>query len=121
IMAMTASHAQTPPKLINIVPDSSPIGIQVTIHGTGFTATDNTILFGDGSHAYPSGSVHPKHTSSNGTEISFTIPAHFIPACAYSRAPCPFATIPVTPGIYGVAIANANGQSNTQNFTVTAR
>lgn len=118
--ATTHASAQTP-RLVAIVPNSGPIGTQVTIQGSGFTASDNTVIFGAGSRAYPSGSVYPNLTSSNGSTIIFAIPASHDPACKYSRRPCPYADIPVTPGTYGVAVSNVNGQSNTQNFTVIAQ
>ena len=119
-MAATHESAQTP-QLISIVPDSGPIGTEVTIQGSGFTASGNTVVFGVGSRAYPSGSVYPNHSSDNGSVIRFTIPEHYDPACEYSSRPCPYAALPTVPGSYSVAVSNIGGQSNAQNFTVTAQ
>jgi hypothetical protein len=122
IAAMATAHAfAQPPRLIAIVPNSGPIGTQVTIQGSGFTDSGNTVIFGVGSRAYSSGSVYPNHSSDNGSVIIFTIPEHYDPACEYSSSPCPYAALPTVPGTYGVAVSNVNGQSNTQNFTVIAQ
>lgn len=92
IAAMATTHASAqPPRLVAIVPNSGPIGTQVTIQGSGFTPSDNTVIFGAGSRAYPSGSVYPNLSSDNGSVIIFTIPEHYNPACAYSSRPCPYA------------------------------
>jgi hypothetical protein len=119
-LATTHASAQTP-QLIAIVPNAGPIGTQVTIQGSGFSASGNTVIFGVGSRAYPSGSVYPNHGSDNGSVIRFTIPEHYDPACEYSSRPCPYATIPTVPGTYTIAVLNNNGQTDTQNFTVTAQ
>jgi hypothetical protein len=119
-MAATNASAQSP-LLIAIVPNFGPIGTQVTIQGSGFTASGNTVIFGVGSRAYPSGSVYPNHSSDNGSVIIFTIPEHYDPACEYSSRPCPYAALPTVPGSYSVAVSNIGGQSNAQNFTVTAQ
>jgi hypothetical protein len=113
--------AATPPEIVAIVPSSGPIGTQVSIHGSGFTASGNTVIFGAGSRAFASGSVYPNLTSSNGSVIIFTIPAHYDPPCEYSSRPCPFAALPTISGSYSVAVSNINGQSNAQNFIVTAQ
>jgi hypothetical protein len=119
-LAATHASAQTP-QLTSIVPNSGPIGTEVTIRGSGFTVSGNTVIFGVGSRAYPSGSVYPNHSSDNGSVIRFTIPEHYDPACEYSSRPCPYAALPTMPGSYSVAVSNIGGQSNAQNFTVTAQ
>ncbi|MBI5458083.1 peptidoglycan-binding protein [Candidatus Kaiserbacteria bacterium] len=104
-----------------LFPTSGPIGTPVTITGSGFT-NDNTVFFGNGV-VPPDSSMFPARISSTngGTKITITIPNELEPACRYSYPACGgVAPLPVTPGTYAVYVKNANGQSNSQIFTVAS-
>ena len=107
------STAPVPSELtiLSLSPSSGPPGTSVTITGTGFTPTANTVAFGNG--------VIP-NLSSNGTILIFTVPTTLIPACAYTTPPCPFALVITSPGTYGVSVTNASGSSNSVTFVVTS-
>ncbi|MDO8591045.1 MAG: IPT/TIG domain-containing protein, partial [bacterium] len=68
-------------------------GTQVTITGTGFTSTGNTVIFG-------TSTINNLNSSSN--TIIFTV-SNLTP-----------------PGVYQVLVTNANGKSNAMTFTVTS-
>lgn len=67
-------------------------GTMITISGAGFTATDNTIYFGD-EHAVI------KAVSWNGQSITFKIPA-------------------IPKGVYPLFVKNARGESNRKQFFI---
>jgi peptidoglycan hydrolase-like protein with peptidoglycan-binding domain len=67
-------------------------GTMITLSGTGFTATDNTIYFGD-AHAVE------KAVSWNGQSITFKIPA-------------------IPKGVYSLFVKNARGESDKKQFFV---
>lgn len=92
----------------SLAPSSGPVGVQVTIYGTGF-ALGNTILFGTGAitNAY----------SPNGTSLVFTVPAYLTPYCAPNMYCAQYAQ-QVTPGQYNISVQNQNGTSNTLSFQV---
>lgn len=90
------------PTVSSLNPTSGPIGTQVTITGTGFLSTGNTIrLNGASNWIY--------NLPSSGTSVTFTIPANYPDGS------------PVSSGntLY-LSIQNANGTSNEKTFTVTA-
>jgi len=100
-------------------PTSGPVGTNVTITGSGFTATGNKIKFGNlGSQDNPSYSLN----SFDGRTLTFTVPLSDYYACWFSKSEVPPCTVPATstqPGAYGVSVINANGTSNEILFTVT--
>jgi hypothetical protein len=108
------SNTVTPstPVISNLSPVSGPIGTQVSITGSGFTATGNSI----GLKGYTAAS---NLTSSDGKSLQFTIPATLAPNCS-SGVACPQFILQVTAGDYSVTVINANGISNLQTFTVTS-
>jgi hypothetical protein len=122
--ALPIGCGQTSPITISsITPSSAPVGTTVTISGSGFTSfATNTIHFGSGAIAnvapntlscpYPSfAACYDSHT------ITFTIPSSVAPYCAPGMM-CAMYMQLVTPGTYPVYVTNANGTSNTANFTV---
>jgi hypothetical protein len=80
------------PTLSALTPSSGPGGTNVTVTGTNFTSTGNTVQFGS--------IAISNISSSNGTSLSFTVPRQ------------------ETSGKYSVSVTNANGTSNSLTFTV---
>ena len=80
-------------------PPNGPSGTVVTIYGTGFTSTNNTVHFGTVDI--------PNNTSGDGTSLVFEVPSTF---------PNSQTTLPG--GDYPVSVSNANGQSNAYTFTL---
>jgi hypothetical protein len=87
-------------------------GTQVTMTGSGFTPTGNTILFGS--------LVAASNVSANssGTQLTFVVPESLAPNCSPNEA-CPQFLVVLSPNTYMVSVQNANGTSNTTPFTVT--
>lgn len=92
------------------VVNTGAVGSTATVHGSGFTATNNTINFGAG--------AIQNISSSDGATLTFTVPSAVGAACNPGTA-CPMYAIFITPGTYNVSVTNANGTSNTVSFTVT--
>jgi hypothetical protein len=95
----------------SISPASGAIGTQVTIYGSGFTSTENRVQFGSGAIA--------NLNSYDGKTLSFTVPSYLGPYCPPGNA-CPMYVMVVSPGVYGVTVVNANGTSNSSQFTVVS-
>ena len=93
------------PTLKMISRGSGPIGQQLTLTGTGYLAFGNVV--------YMSGSVAASNLpSSDGTTLSFTVPASLTNPTASSGS------TQVTPGIYNISVGNQDGISNAAPFTV---
>lgn len=110
----TSVLTPTQPTITRLTPSSGRIGTDVTITGTGFLPTANTIKFG--------GHDFPYNSSNNGTTLTFTIPSYILPPiCDLTRnMPCPQSQpTPVFPGPADITVTNANGTSNEVEFTVT--
>ena len=108
----TAPRAAAPPHLDSLTPTMGPIGTQVTVHGTGFTAEDNLVLF-DGFGAIP------HVASSNGTTITFTVPESLDPYCRFINPPCGHPSVHVARKRYQITVQNSQGITGTLSFTVT--
>lgn len=109
--------------LVTLSPAAGPVGTRVTVRGTGFSPTGNTVTFTavtvDGERPNEP-SVIPELASTDGTVITFEVLALWRPACSYAaQGPCPFARIPTAPGTYRVTVTSAAGVSNDVTFTVT--
>lgn len=100
----------SPPTMTSIQPLTGPVGTRVTIVGTGFSGSANTINFGV--------SAYPNVTSANGT-IVFDIPLATNPPCRNVIPPCEIATALITPGDYILSVTTLQGTSNAASFTVT--
>ena len=96
--------------ILSLSPATGPPGTAVTLAGSGFSPTLNTITFGSGTVS---------NVSSNGTSLIFTVPTTLISACANAVPPCPFAQQPTSAGVYNVSVTNALGTSNVVMFMVT--
>ena len=77
--------------LTSLSANTGAIGSSVTIYGTGFDPANNTVFFG----AQPLGGI-----PSNGTSITFTVPAF------------------TTGGVVDIKVVNTRGTSNALSFTV---
>jgi uncharacterized protein YukE len=99
----------------NLQPSSGLVGAQVTIVGSGFTQTGNKVRFGNtNSEQNPSYNLN----SYDGRTITFTVPSSNYFACLYSYPSCYIAQVLVQAGTYPVSVTNANGTSNSVNFTI---
>lgn len=86
----------------SLSPQSGVVGSTVTIYGTGFSLTGNTVHFGNG--------IISNLSSSNGNTITFTVPSYLTG----------YGSQYVTNGSYNVYVQNAQGStSNTLSFLVT--
>ena len=83
------------PRLTSLAPTSGISNATVTLIGTGFTATGNTVAFGPLTISTP--------TYVSATQLRFTIPAAF-----------------TTAGTHAVTVSNTNGTTNALTFTIPA-
>jgi hypothetical protein len=96
--------------LVSLTPSFAAVGETVTLTGTGFTSTGNTILFGSG--------VIPRVESKNGTTLSFVIPQTLDPECAFATPSCKVASQQTVPGTYAISVKNERGTSAPLTLTV---
>src|SRR5262245_33173483 len=81
--------ATFPSTITFLSPSSGPVGAQVTLHGSGFKATGNTVNFTASDLEDPSQmpnepSVIPNLSSADGTTVVFNVLSVWRPACSYS-------------------------------------
>ncbi len=100
------------PVLTKVSPTSAAIGDTITITGTGFTATGNTVKLGSGYTA--------ALNSSTTTTLTFTVPSA-LGVCAPTAQACVALALTVSPGATTLAVLNSNGTSNELAFTVVAK
>ena len=98
------------PVLTSVQPLTGPVSTRVTLNGTGFSGSANTINFG--------ANAYPNVPSMNGT-IVFVIPMATNPPCRNVTPPCEIATGLITPGDYMLSVTTAQGTSNAVTFTVS--
>lgn len=92
-------------------PSAGRVGTQIAIVGSGFTALDNTVRFGNG------GLQHVP--SQNGTTIYYTIPSYTTPCDVMTSGNvCAMYAQQVTPGSYPISVTNANGSTVSATFLV---
>jgi hypothetical protein len=106
------SSTSSPLTISQLSPNSGPVGMAVTVSGSGFSSSTNTILFGSGTYIANIG-------SSNGNSLQFTVPSQTQPCPPGSTQACTFTTALITPGTYPVSVSNASSTSNALSFTVT--
>jgi hypothetical protein len=119
---ITEGQTSSVPTITTPSPTAGIVGSTVTISGTNFTPTGNTINFKVGSSntsTFPD-SVYPGYASTNSTTISFEVPQGSAIACQYGTPPCPPAVFLTQPGTYTISVSNANGESNSATYVVTA-
>ncbi|MBI5138770.1 MAG: hypothetical protein HZA95_03150 [Candidatus Vogelbacteria bacterium] len=98
--------------LRSIYPEKGTVGMPLKITGSGFTKTNNTIVFDNG---------YTLHVpSSDLTTINFNVPEDRAPLCTMTNPQCllPAPYNPVTSGEYKIYVGNANGWSDGMRFTV---
>lgn len=87
----------------SLSPDNGAVGSSVTVYGSGFGVSGNTVHFGGG--------IITNIGSQDGRAISFTVPSQLV---GYNSQP-------VGLGVYPVSVTNSAGYtSNTLPYTVTA-
>lgn len=100
--AYTSSYGYTTPTLFSISPNSGASGTTVTVTGTGFTSTNNTVSFGS--------VTIPNITSLDGRTISFVVP-QYLNGSVYGQ---------IALGTYNLTVTNGAGYtSNAQSFTIS--
>lgn len=103
---------QSAPVIDHISPMEASVGAEISITGSGFTPTENSLQFGADS-AY----IH-NLVSSDGRTMSFTLP-EFFDTCSSDGSMCAeFLNSPLPGQMYEITVINANGTSNAMNFTV---
>jgi peptidoglycan hydrolase-like protein with peptidoglycan-binding domain len=111
---ITDAAASAAPVINSLSSAGGYIGSQVTVYGSGFSSTGNTVNLGAG--------VIPNITSSNGSSLTFTVPTGINLACFYSQPRCLVATQQLTPGTYKISVENSNHvKSNEVSFTVVGQ
>lgn len=102
------------PVIERVLPDKASIGTEISVIGSGFTSTKNSLQFGIG-FAYLN-----DLTSSDGKTITFKLPDSF-DTCNPDGSVCAELLSQPIPGqTYEVAVINANGRSNSVKFTVAS-
>lgn len=103
----STTSANNVPTITNIAPAKGPPETQVTITGTNFTPTGNTVL-GTGNEIQ-----NPNISSPDGTTLTFRLNALPLNCPAGVTNNCNPA------GTYQLTVTNANGTSNGLPFTLT--
>lgn len=100
-------------------PSSGAVGTEVTITGSGFTKTKNTVVLsrGDSMDGYVK-----NLESKNRKTLEFTIPEELdlcSPDAEDNDYPCPLASPQVISGEYSISVMNENGKISGITFEVT--
>jgi hypothetical protein len=114
-IACSSSSSVSPssaPTIMSLQPLTGPVGTRVTITGTGFSDSANTVNFG--------ANAYPNIPRTNATIILFVVPTATNPPCRNVRPPCAIASMLITPGVYGLSVTSTQGTSNSVSFAVTA-
>jgi hypothetical protein len=91
------------PAISYITPTNGAVGSQVTVYGSGFSTSGNTVYFGS--------TVITNVGSFDGQTLSFTVPSQMTGNSSQL----------ITLGVYNVSVANTSGMhSNSAPFTVTS-
>jgi len=91
------------PVITYLNPQSGGVGTSVTVYGSGFTTSNNTVHFGNG--------IVTGLGSSDGQSLSFVVPAQITG----------FGSQPIVLGTYQISVTNGNGiASNSMPFTITS-
>lgn len=114
------------PYISSLSPLTGKVGTVVTINGLGFDSIINWIAFGTstGSHhidGTPANVINNKAASTDGKILTFTVPTSGPSGiiCSATNHCVAISAIRILPGVYPVTVQNANGKSNTMQFTVT--
>ncbi|HEV7121687.1 MAG TPA: IPT/TIG domain-containing protein [Candidatus Paceibacterota bacterium] len=125
---MTHTGGTTPvpaPHITKFLPPAGTPGTSVTIIGTGFSKTENYVMFGPtADHHHIDGSPDnqiAKVGSPDGTSITFTVPASGPSGqlCDVQNHCVAISSILLTPGNYPVRVRTQGGLSNSDLFVLT--
>ena len=109
-----SSTTPTPTSGTYLTPTSGAVGATVTIHGSGFAPTGNTITF-DGLVGNSMKGV----SSNDSKTLTFTVPANLGPNCKPNEA-CPqFLMLVMSGDSYTVAVTSGAAAQTIGTFTVT--
>jgi hypothetical protein len=100
------------PAIAQIQPSPAAVGDAITITGSGFTPTNNTLKIGAG-YVY-------KLSSADSTSIRLALPS-YLGACPPNQEVCVALALPMAPGDYKLSVINANGTSNQVSFQVITK
>jgi hypothetical protein len=103
------SPAAASPSISSLNPSSGNVGTQVTVLGSGFTPTNNTVKFGSTSLSGIS--------SNSGSSLVFTVPSQNTQNCN-SNGACTNSVEQLPSGDFQVSVSTANGTSNSLTFTI---
>jgi hypothetical protein len=106
-------NSQASPKISNLAPSRGPVGTTVTVVGSSFAAEGNVVRFGQG--------YIRDLKSSDGSTLTFVVPAGLDLCAPNSTGPCQGALPRVRPGEYEIVVLAVDGASNSIPFTVTDR
>lgn len=107
----TPTPSGPPAVLTKVEPASAAVGDSLTLTGSGFTATGNSVKIGDGYlHNIPSGDTKA---------LTFVLRGN-LGACPPTVSVCTQQALSLVPGTYMLAVVNVNGTSNEVSFEVTA-
>lgn len=112
IVATSTTPTSTTTSTTYLSPASGSVGTVVTIHGSGFAKTGNTVLI-DGMVAVSLESI----SSSDGNTLTFTMPQTLGPVCKSEM--CAQYLVEVTPKAYSVSVVSNNVTQDIGSFTVT--
>lgn len=129
-LSNSQDSAFPPPRVIidSISPTSGVLGSEVTIHGSGFTAEGNDVVFSsvDTESRGPSTLYLNGLSSSDGTTLRFRLPDNedvLLLSCAFSQLgpneECPASGYELPTGDSRISIFNEAGESNSLVFTVS--
>lgn len=108
----------------NISPSTADLGTEITLHGSGFTSTDNDVGFSNPEINFQGSSTAYLNevASPDGTTLHFTLPED-IGACAMSQLKqnegCPLIGLPLPTGDSELFVINENGKSNSMTISVS--
>jgi hypothetical protein len=100
---------------VSVSPGSGPVGTVITLHGTGFAATGNTVTL----NGMVDGSTK-NLTSADGKTIMFSMPSSLGPNCKPNEA-CPMYLLLVTNNTYTIAVISNGNTQTIGTFTVTGK
>ena len=107
------TSAQSAATLASLTPASGSVGSSVTLTGSGFAASGNTVKFGAG--------FIKNLSSPDGRTLRFTVPSTLDecpPASLGLGVPCPDTQRAVVPGVYAITLVGSGAPSAELMFTV---
>ncbi len=106
------------PIIDSLNPTSGTVGTLVTINGSGFAASGNTIIFQNAITDFI-WVVQITAGSQDGKTLQFSVPAYLNPYCYYTVPACASPSTQTTDGPYFVSVTASGVTSNVLQFTVT--